>query len=79
MDVCRVLIEEGADARILNNDGKTPAEVIREGYGQEWISDYVKEIEQKQRDTASEFKRARIPEDTDGDEGNEEEEGEEDV
>jgi hypothetical protein len=79
MDVCKILLASGADARIKDGDGKTAAVIpdTNSDKGRELYA-YLKKIEEERAELEMAFKRAHV-EDTnsDSDDVDEDEEEEE--
>jgi ankyrin repeat protein len=70
IDVCKILLASGADARIKNSDGKIAAELIPNvdgDYGRE-LHDYFKKQEDERAELENTFKRVHV-EDTNNDKG----------
>jgi hypothetical protein len=72
MDLCRILLASGADARIKTSDGKTAAELIRDVDSDNGrvLYEYFMKQEEERVELEMAFKRAHV-EDTNSDDDEE--------
>lgn len=60
LKLCRFLVEAGADARKVDNEGRTPAAFAKEAYASVTLQTYLKDAEQERAEVEMAFKRARL-------------------